>query len=76
VVDSDWSIYQPPFAHEESGKQIERKYFYSEQAAKEYVLKNKPCLSVNDVWEIYSNGETNNFYTDSENFAKQKINSI
>jgi hypothetical protein len=49
VVDSDWSIYQPPFAHEESGKQIERKYFYSEQAAKEYVLLNKPFMSVQDV---------------------------
>lgn len=52
IVDTDWSVYQPLPAHEESGKQIERKYFSTERAAGEYVIKNRPYLSLEEIMII------------------------
>ena len=74
IVDTDWSVYQPEPAHELSGRQIERKYFSTEEKAKEYVLMNKPCLSLKEILEhIPSNVFSNSVLI---SLAKQKINSI
>jgi hypothetical protein len=50
ILESDFTYYKcnEP-AHSLSGTYSERKYFSTKEKAEEYVLLNKPCISINDI---------------------------
>jgi hypothetical protein len=51
-ADKNWSIMKR-LAKPGHGHGANWQYFSTEQAAKEYILMNKPCLSVNDIANCY-----------------------
>lgn len=55
------------------------KYFSTRESAKEYILMNKPLLSLNDLLSVWGNNQDVDFYKESpmlqkfKNLAKTKL---
>lgn len=65
--------------HKGYGNKIDVKYFSTKEKAEEYIIMNKPCLSINDVRQNF-NWHSNSANLSSENtvkslklFIKQKV---
>jgi hypothetical protein len=63
------------------GNGVDRKYFSTKEAAEQYILENKPCLSLNDVFQCSSwyagngvNQQNKFFKADLIKAVKQKLN--
>ncbi len=78
---SGWNVWRNIAEKENASFQNNQKNFSSKELAEEYVLMNKPCLSVDDAMKIldyYTDGKkywTNDEFNDSlVELAKSKIN--
>ena len=60
-VDDYWEIFFIQKAVSTSGRNGFI-YFSTKQAAENYIICNKPCLSFNDVWNIGDNKSSDNNY--------------
>lgn len=56
-----------------SGKNTDNKYFSTKEKAEEYILMNKPCLSLNDVLKLSIDTEYSYTFQKLKELVKSKI---